>query len=95
MHKSLARYRARHILLEDVEDAQYVLEKLQQGEDFGELAKELSECNSSQKGGDLGLFVSGQVAPEVERAIYHLKIDEISEPVESEYGFHIIQRLAL
>ncbi|WP_372651607.1 peptidylprolyl isomerase [Halobacteriovorax sp.] len=95
MHKSLARYRARHILLEDIDDAEYVLEKLATGEDFAELAKDLSECNTSAKGGDLGLFVSGQVTPEVERAIYHLEINQISEPIQSEYGFHIIQRLPL
>lgn len=95
LHKSLARYRARHILLEDLEDAQYVLEKLEAGDDFADLAKDLSECNTASKGGDLGLFVSGQVTPEVERAVYHLEINQISSPIESEYGFHIIQRLAL
>lgn len=95
MHKSLKRYRARHILLEDIEDAEYVLEKLSEGEDFSDLAKELSECDSSSKGGDLGLFVSGQVVPEVERAVYNLKENEVSSPVQSEYGIHIIQRLPL
>ncbi len=95
LHKSLPRYRARHILLEDIEDAEYVLEKLEAGEDFANLAKELSECNTAAKGGNLGLFVSGQVVPEVERALYHLEINQISEPIESEYGFHVIQRLPL
>lgn len=95
MHKNLPRYKARHILLEDREDAQYVLDKLSNGEKFEDLARDLSECESGQKGGNLGLVVSGQVAPEFERALYHLKEGEISDPIESEYGFHIIQRLAL
>jgi parvulin-like peptidyl-prolyl isomerase len=95
MHKSLKRYKARHILLEDKEDAEYVLEELSQGEKFEDLAKDLSECDSASKGGNLGLIVSGQVAPEFERALYHLAEGELSDPVETEYGFHIIQRLAL
>ncbi|PIK13683.1 MAG: peptidylprolyl isomerase [Halobacteriovorax sp. JY17] len=95
LHKSLPRYRARHILVEDMDDAEYVLEKIEAGEDFSELAREISECNSASKGGDLGLVVSGQVVPEVERALYHLEMNEVSRPIESEYGFHIIQRLPL
>ena len=95
MHKSLARYKARHILVEDMDDAEYVLDKLAAGEDFSELACEISECESSSKGGHLGLIVSGQVVPEVERALYHLEINEVSKPVLSDYGYHIIQRLPL
>lgn len=95
MHKSLPRYRAKHILLEDLEDAEYVLEQLALGVKFEELAQELSECNSASKGGDLGLVVSGQIAPEFEKALYNLEIDEISAPIKTEFGYHIIHRLSL
>lgn len=91
---SRRKYRARHILVEDIEDAEYVLEKLADGEDFATLAKELSECEASaHKGGDVGTFRSGQMAAEFERAVYHLEIDEVSKPIKSDFGFHIIQRL--
>lgn len=93
MNKNLTRYRARHILLEDIEDAEYVLEKLASGEKFEDLAREMSECDSAEKGGDLGSFVSGQMNPEFEKAVYQLKEGETSAPVETEFGFHIIERL--
>ncbi|OUR99757.1 hypothetical protein A9Q84_01655 [Halobacteriovorax marinus] len=95
MHKSLTLYRVRHILLEDIEDAEYVLEELAKGVKFEELAKELSECESAAKGGNLGQISSGQMAPEFERGLYKLEIDEISGPVKTEFGYHIIHRLPL
>jgi parvulin-like peptidyl-prolyl isomerase len=88
-------YRARHILLEDEEDALELYQELQDGADFAALAKEYSECESSEKGGDLGKFATGTMVAEFERALYHLAIDEVSKPVETKYGFHLIQRLAL
>jgi len=95
VHKALPRYRVKHILLEDLDDAEYVLEQLALGVRFEDLARELSECNSAAKGGDLGLVVSGQIAPDFERALYKLEIDEISGPVKTEFGYHIIHRLPL
>jgi len=73
-----------------------LLEKLKKGEDFAKLAEELSECDSSSKGGMLGTFSSGQMVAEFERAVHNLKDDEITEePVKSDHGYHIIQRLKL
>lgn len=88
-------YRARHILVEDLEDAEYVLEKLKEGESFEDLAKELSECDSAEKGGMLPKFRSGQMVGEFERAVHNMEIGSTSEPIKSEHGFHIIQRLEL
>ena len=85
-------YKARHILLEDLEDAEYVLGKLNEGEDFAKLAKEYSECESSERGGDLGTFGSGIMDAAFERALYHMKPGEISKPVQTKYGYHIIER---
>ena len=93
MNKNLALYRARHILLEDREDAEYILEKLSAGEKFEDLARDMSECSSAAKGGDLGRFSSGQMNPDFEKALFHLKEDETSDPIETEFGFHIIERL--
>tara|TARA_Y100000385_G_C12803621_1_gene512966 strand:+ start:147 stop:425 length:279 start_codon:yes stop_codon:yes gene_type:complete len=86
-------YRARHILLEDEEDAFEILSYLKNGQKFEDLAKEYSECESSQKGGSLGRFPSGTMLPEFEMALYHMKEGETSAPVKTKYGFHIIQRL--
>lgn len=85
---------ARHILVEDEALAKELVEKLKAGEDFAKLAKENStDPGSGEKGGDLGWFSTGTMVPEFNDAAYALKIDEISEPVKSEFGYHIIQVL--
>jgi parvulin-like peptidyl-prolyl isomerase len=89
------RYNARHILLEDEEDALEILEMLKKGDSFEDLAKEYSECETGAKGGILGRFDSGSMVAEFEKALYHLKEGEISRPVKTKFGYHIIQRLSL
>ena len=86
-------YRARHILLEDMEDAQEVRQMILNGKDFEEAASEFSECDSASRGGNLGKFSSGTMIPEFERALYQLELGEISQPVKTKFGFHIILRL--
>ena len=79
-------YRARHILLEDKEDAFEMISLLNSGSLFEDLAKEYSECDSSEKGGDLGKFSSGTMLAEFERALYHMEIGEISKPVKTKFA---------
>lgn len=86
-------YRARHILLEDEDDALEILVYLKNGQKFEDLAREFSECESSLKGGNLGRFPSGSMLPEFEKALYHMKVGETSKPVKTKFGFHIIERL--
>lgn len=84
--------KARHILVEDEETAKEIKAKLDAGEDFAKLAKEFStDPGSGEQGGDLGWFTVGTMVPEFNDAAYALEVDEISEPVQSEHGFHIIQ----
>ncbi len=85
-------YRAKHILLEELDDVEYIIEKMNEGQSFEELAKEFSECTSADNGGDLGKFSSGQMAPEFERALYHMKPGELKYPIKTKYGYHIILR---
>ena len=90
MHTEL---KARHILVEDEETAKEVEKKLKKGEDFAKLAKEYSTDSSAEDGGDVGYFTVGKMVPEFEDAAYSLDVNEVSEPVQSDFGFHIIEVL--
>jgi peptidyl-prolyl cis-trans isomerase SurA len=99
---SLKQTSARHILIKtteivSAEDAQRKIsalkERLDNGADFADLAKQHSNDLSSAKGGDLGWLYEGDTVPEFERAMDALKLNEISAPVRSPFGYHIIQVL--
>ena len=84
--------KARHILVEDEATAKEVKKKLDEGAKFEDLAKEYStDPGSAANGGDLGWFGPGKMVPEFEEAAYALNVNEISEPVKSQHGYHIIQ----
>ena len=83
---------ASHILVEDLQTAEEILEKLNEGEDFAELATQYSQDpGSGAEGGSLGYFERGQMVPEFEQAAFNLEVGEISEPVQSQFGYHIIK----
>ncbi|MBE5105757.1 peptidylprolyl isomerase PrsA [Bacillus thuringiensis] len=83
---------ASHILVSDENEAKEIKKKLDAGASFEELAKQESQdLLSKDKGGDLGYFASGTMAPEFEAAAYKLKVGEISNPVKSPNGYHIIK----
>ncbi len=83
---------ARHILVEDEKTAKKVKKKLDQGEDFAELAKKYSKDEATaKKGGDLGELNPDELVRPFVVAAFKLEENEISDPVESDYGYHIIQ----
>ena len=83
---------ASHILTATKEEAEEVQAKLAEGGDFAELAKEYStDTASAENGGELGAFGAGEMAPAFEEAAFAMKVDDISKPVETEFGFHIIK----
>jgi len=84
--------KASHILVETEEKANEIKKKLDDGEDFAKLAKENSnDTQNKDSGGDLGFFGSGQMVKEFEDAAFTLKVGEISAPVKTEFGYHIIK----
>ncbi len=83
---------AQHILVEDEETAKKVKKKLDKGEEFGKLAKEYStDEGTKDNDGELGYFSSGDMVKEFEDVAYEMKEGEISDPVLSEFGVHIIK----
>lgn len=86
------KVKASHILVDDEKTAKDIKAKLEKGEDFAKLAKEYSkDTGSAQNGGDLGWFGPGKMVEEFEKAAYALKVGEISDPVKTQFGYHIIK----
>lgn len=83
--------RASHILVKTKEEAQAVKKRLDKGEDFVKVAKEKSIDPSAQNGGDLGLFGRGQMVKPFEDVAFKLEVNQVSDIVQTEYGFHIIK----
>ena len=83
---------ARHILVETEDQAKDLKQKIEGGEDFGELAKAHSKCPSGRGGGDLGTFKQGDMVPEFDTVVFgDLPIGEVSEPVKTQFGYHLLE----
>jgi peptidyl-prolyl cis-trans isomerase C len=83
--------RARHILVETEDEAKAVVEELKKGADFAELAKKKSKDPGASDGGDLGFFTKEQMVPEFSAIAFTLEPGKISDPVKSQFGWHVIK----
>jgi peptidyl-prolyl cis-trans isomerase C len=81
---------ASHILVQTKDEAENVLKELKEGKPFAEVAKARSIGPSAPNGGELGTFGRGRMVPAFEKAAFALKVGEISEPVQTQFGYHVI-----
>jgi len=82
-----------HILVKTETEAKNIKARIDKGEKFSALAKNVSLCPSAKNGGDLGTFTRGKMVKEFERAAFALEKGQTSGPVRTQFGYHIIKRL--
>jgi peptidyl-prolyl cis-trans isomerase C len=87
----MARAAARHILVADEAACEDLKKQIQDGADFGALAKEHSQCPSGQRGGALGEFGRGQMVPEFDQVVFSAPINEVQGPVKTQFGYHLLE----
>ena len=85
------RVRARHILVASEQEAKQVRARIEKGDKFEDLAKQYSLDGSKEYGGDLGYFTAPEMVPEFSKAAFALKPGEVSQPVKTDFGWHIIK----
>lgn len=84
---------ASHILVENKQHATQIKREMEKGEaSFEEMAEKHSECPSGDDGGDLGFFGRGKMAKPFEKKAFNMEEGEISEPVETQFGWHLIRK---
>ena len=84
-----------HILVKKQSEALEILDKIKNGEKFGKMARQFStDSGSAKRDGSLGYFGRGKMVKEFENAAFALQAGQISEPIKTQYGYHIIKRLS-
>lgn len=82
---------AGHILVDTYDEAVALKKKIDGGESFERLAAKYSKCPSAQRGGALGTFGRGQMVKPFENAAFNLAVGQVSEPVKTQFGWHLIK----
>jgi peptidyl-prolyl cis-trans isomerase C len=83
-------WNASHILVDTEEAAAALIQRIADGEEFQSLAREASSDSSASSGGQLGWFESGMMVPDFEAAVVALEVGEVSDPVQTQFGWHVI-----
>jgi peptidyl-prolyl cis-trans isomerase C len=83
--------RASHILVKTEEQANQILKRLADGEEFDKVARRFSSCPSGKNGGDLGWFGKGQMVPEFEQVAFGNDAGKVVGPVKTQFGYHVIK----
>ena len=86
----MASATARHILVNTEEECLNLKTQIENGADFGEIAKEHSLCPSGQKGGELGEFGPGQMVREFDEVVFTAEVNKVHGPVKTQFGYHLI-----
>lgn len=87
----MASASARHILVPSQEECQNLKTQIENGSDFGELAKQYSQCPSGKNGGDLGQFSEGQMVKEFNDVVFSEAVGAVHGPVKTQFGYHLIE----
>ena len=82
---------ARHILVDTEEQCLQLKEKIQEGEDFGEIARIHSNCPSKAQGGDLGKFGPGMMVKEFDEVVFSADVNSLQGPVKTQFGYHLLE----
>ncbi len=82
---------ARHILVETEAECQDLIDQIQDGADFAQLAATHSKCPSGRRGGELGTFGRGQMVPEFDKAVFEGEIGKPLGPVKTQFGYHVVE----
>lgn len=86
----MTRVKASHLLVATEEEAKKLKEEIENGKSFADVAAEVSMCPSGANGGDLGYFGKGQMVKEFEDAAFSMNVGEISEPIQTQFGWHLV-----
>ncbi len=87
----MSRASARHILVDSEKFCTELIDKINGGSDFAQLAKEHSKCPSGRSGGDLGEFGPGQMVPEFDKVVFNEEVGKPHGPVKTDFGYHIVE----
>jgi len=82
---------ARHILVESEAECQNLIDQIQDGADFAQLAATHSKCPSGRRGGELGTFGRGQMVPEFDKVVFEGEIGKPLGPVKTQFGYHVVE----
>lgn len=87
----MATASARHILVDTEKQCQDLKNRIEEGADFAELAKEHSSCPSGQQGGDLGQFSPGMMVKEFDEVVFSADVNTVQGPVKTQFGYHLLE----